>query len=118
MRNTQKNKNNQNIEEEINLTMQSIEGMQRAQTNPFFYEKVMAKINDNSALPQTNWNPIINIKYAVVIALFVVLNIFTIAEFSGEKTVSKKTSGTEKPTTAKENFTKEYFESSSNTYGY
>ena len=109
---------NKNIkkEEQINLTMQSIEGLLRAKANPFLYEKVMSRINSNANDSEINLNSLVNLKYAIVIIAFIVLNIFTIAKFSGENISSEN----KPPTTIspKEIFAKEYFETSSNNYGY
>jgi hypothetical protein len=110
------NMKNSKAEEQIDLTMQSIKGIHRAKANPFLYQKVMARINNNTEEPETNLNSVWNLKYAFLIIAFIILNIFTIAKFSGENTLSEnKTPTTISP---KEIFTKEYFESSSNNYGY
>lgn len=105
-------------EEQINLTLQSTEGMHRAKANPFLYEKVMARINESARKPETIRNPLLNLKYAFLIIVFIVLNIFTIAKFSGENTPPENRSKTSTTISPKEMFTKEYFESSSNNYGY
>ncbi|MBS1494316.1 MAG: hypothetical protein JST55_12435 [Bacteroidetes bacterium] len=83
------------IEEQINLTMQSIEGMQRAKANPFLYEKVMSRLNQQPV--QTNipgWNYNTGIKYALVMLLFIVLNIATILQITNETNLVKVTQDT------------------------
>lgn len=83
------------IEEQINLTMQSIEGMQRAKANPFLYEKVMSRLNQQPV--QTNipgWNYNTGIKYALVVLLFIALNIATILQITNETNSVKVTQDT------------------------
>lgn len=90
------NKTENKTEEQINLTMQSIEGMQRAKANPFLYEKVMSRLNQQPV--QTNipgWNYNTGIKYALVMLIFIVLNVATILQITNETTIVKATETTE-----------------------
>jgi hypothetical protein len=90
------NKTENKTEEQINLTMQSIEGMQRAKANPFLYEKVMSRLNQQPV--QTNipgWNYNTGIKYALVMLIFIVLNVATILQITTETTTVKATETTE-----------------------
>ena len=86
------NKTENKTEEQINLTMQSIVGMQRAKANPFLYEKVMSRLNQQPV--QTNipgWNYNTGIKYALVMLIFIVLNVATILQLTSETTTVKAT---------------------------
>lgn len=90
------NKTENKTEEQINLTMQSIVGMQRAMANPFLYEKVMSRLNQQPV--QTNipgWNYNTGIKYALVMLIFIVLNVATILQITTETTTVKDTESTE-----------------------
>ncbi len=90
------NKTENKTEEQINLTMQTIEGMQRAKANPFLYEKVMSRLNQQPV--QTNipgWNYNTGIKYALVMLIFIVLNVATILQITTETTTVKATETTE-----------------------
>ncbi len=90
------NKTENKTEEQINLTMQSIVGMQRAKANPFLYEKVMSRLNQQPV--QTNipgWNYNTGIKYALVMLIFIVLNVATILQITTETTTVKDTESTE-----------------------
>ena len=123
-----KNEHKKSTEEEITLTMQSTEGMQRAKANPFLYEKVMARINtqinsqsntQNIPSEEPGWNFTLNIKYALVIIAFIILNVVTIAQFTGENSTKINTSGTKTTQEdSKTKFAEEYFYNSSNSYGY
>lgn len=85
------NKTDSRIEEQINLTMKSTEGMQRAKANPFLYEKIMSKINQPSSdIPGWNYNT--GIKYALIMLLFIALNIATILQISKDNIIVKDTS--------------------------
>ena len=90
------NKTENKTEEQINLTMQSVEGMQRAKANLFLYEKVMSRLNQQPV--QTNipgWNYNTGIKYALVMLIFIVLNVATILQITTETTTVKATETTE-----------------------
>ncbi|MBN8570476.1 MAG: hypothetical protein J0M18_12670 [Ignavibacteria bacterium] len=82
-------------EEQINLTLQSTEGMHRAKANPFLYEKVMSRLNQKPV--QTNipgWNYNTGIKYALVMLIFILLNVATILQISYETTTVNITKDT------------------------
>ena len=89
MKNNSKTDNR--IEEQINLTMQSTEGMQRAEANPFLYDKVISKINQPS-FDSRDWNYNKGIKYALIMLLFIALNIATILQISKDNNIAKDTS--------------------------
>lgn len=87
-----KNKIGSKKEEQINLTFRSIEGMQRAKANPFLFEKVMSKINQPSS-DNREWSYNTGVKYALIMLLFIVLNIATILQISTEKKSDNVTNG-------------------------
>ena len=101
-----KNKNikDNGIEEQINLTMQSTDGMRRAKSNPFLSEKVMLRINQTSS-DTREWNYNTGIKYALIMLLFIALNIATILQISEDNSVAKDISGE-----TSKNETKGYFD--------
>ena len=64
------------IQEEINLTMQSIDGIKRADVNPYLFNKVMSRINENDETSVAS-NRGFRLAF-VMLTLFIVVNIFTI----------------------------------------
>lgn len=108
----------QNIEEQINLTMQSIEGIQRANANPFLYEKVMMRVN-TPEIPseEPGWNYNRGVKYALVMLLFIALNIATILQISRDTITVKETNKTSETTETKKE-SKGYFDDFINDSGY
>lgn len=101
------------IEEQINLTLQSIEGLQRAKANPFLYEKVMARINQPPVQDIPGWNYGTGVKYALIMLLFLVLNIATILQMSNGNSsvkVTQGTSGTTNTQTTQDKDSKGYFD--------
>lgn len=107
------NQKNGKIEEQINLTLQSVEGLHRAKANPFLYEKVMARINQPSAQNIPGWNYKAGVRYALIMLLFLVLNIATILQMSSENTsvkVSKGTSSQTNTQTTQKQESKGYFD--------
>ncbi|MBP9095508.1 MAG: hypothetical protein KBG21_02805 [Ignavibacteria bacterium] len=116
------NKTENKTEEQINLTMQSVEGMQRAKANLFLYEKVMSRLNQQPV--QTNipgWNYNTGIKYALVMLIFIVLNVATILQITTETTTVKATETTESSKKKELNNTKDskgYFDDFINNDSY
>lgn len=119
MENTRK----ENIEEKINLTLESVKGMQRAKANPFLYEKVMNRINSQIDMQKTpsevpGWNSSKGIKYALIMLLFIALNIATILQISRDTTTVKVNRQTSTETKTQEKGTKGYFDDFINDTGY
>jgi len=122
-------KNNNNTEYEIELTLKSLEGAECAKANPYLYQKVMARVHEvNSPKQTSDFNFGLNMKYAFVILAFVILNVVTIFQFSGQnKNVNYTPQSRE---TSEQSFAKKYIFGSvensgenangysSNTYGY
>lgn len=106
------NKTDIRIEEQVNMTMQSTDGMQRAKANPFLFEKVMLRINQPSS-DTREWNYNTGIKYALIMLLFIALNIATILQISKDNSVVKDTSGK-----TSENESKGYFDDFINNDSY
>ncbi len=109
------NTRKENIEEKVNLTLQSVEGMQRAKANPFLYEKVMNRLNSQINMQNTpsevpGWSYSKGIKYALVMLLFIALNIATILQISRDTTTVKVINQTSKETPKQKKESKGYFD--------
>jgi len=68
---------NKDIEKEIDLTLESLDGINSAKANPSLYEKI---INRMETRKRANYNP--KLKYALIITLLVLINLFTFIYFS------------------------------------
>ena len=90
---------NRNIENEINLTFESLNGIKPADANPYLFEKVMHKIQEHK-----NVNYGTKLKYALIITLLILINIVTFVYFSGGSNDSTLTNTDDAKTT----FKKEY----------
>jgi len=66
-----------NIENEIDLTLDSLGGIKHAEANPYLFEKVMNRMANRK---RTIYNP--KLKYALIITLLVLINLLTFIIFS------------------------------------
>ena len=73
------------IEEEIEKTMQSIEGLERAKANPYMFQKVHARIEEES----NERLPILRVNYVVALLIIVLLNVLTLAYFYKDTSSAK-----------------------------
>jgi len=74
-------KNHGNKDEEVNLTLRSLEGIKAVKSNPFLYEKTLNRMNSRPEM-QTY----AKLKYALFIAIFLILNAVTFVNFAGTET--------------------------------
>lgn len=99
-------------QEEIEKTIQSIDGISRADMPPFFYTRLQAKLEQQPSLWNTLWSVITKPAVSLVtLSLLVVLNIAAISYYSksSKQTVSQESSGIQ-------TFAQEYDLSSSSVY--
>ncbi|HPS65974.1 MAG TPA: hypothetical protein PK447_10400 [Ignavibacteria bacterium] len=89
-------KQNDKIQDEVNLTLESADRVGRADVNPFLFEKVIYRMEKN---PDTGFN--IRIKYVLAILILIVLNLFTVLHFKSENSDTESQSRIE-------NFDEEY----------
>ncbi|MBC8151610.1 MAG: hypothetical protein H7Z72_01730 [Bacteroidetes bacterium] len=72
-------KTNQRIEEEVEKTLQSIDGIQRATPNPFFLARVQARLDRRHA-PESARNWVLSPAWVVAsLGLILVLNLSAVA---------------------------------------
>jgi len=90
-----------NIEEQIEQTLQSIEGIRSVDVNPYLYSKIKNNMQSGK-IP--NKQESYRIRYAIAIALIIILNVITLITFPETKSsTSVSTSDNQ------ELFAKEYF---------
>lgn len=65
------------IEEEIQKTMESIEGLERMKANPFMFQRVHARIEEES----NERLPILRVNYVVALLIIFLLNVLTLAYY-------------------------------------
>ncbi|MES2328630.1 MAG: hypothetical protein V4539_03440 [Bacteroidota bacterium] len=85
--------------EEIDLTLESLNGVSRAEMPPFFYTRLQAQLDKRVASPNTFWMVITKPAVSLVtLSLLVVVNITAISYYirSSKQTVSQQSSGIEK----------------------
>jgi len=110
--------NNRNIEQEIDLMLQSLDGIKPAEANPFLYEKIMNRMNTRK-----RERFIVRYKYAFVSLLIILINVLTLTYFSltGSETTTVTSTGTQTSTLTRDdkikNLATEY-SIISNTYNY
>jgi hypothetical protein len=86
-----------NIEEEIDLTLESFNGIKPVEANPYIFEKVMNRMQNQK---RNNYYP--KLKYALVISLLILINLFTFIYFSKGSNESATSSDDIKDTFKKE----------------
>ena len=106
-----------NIQEEIDLTLQSLDGISKAEANPLLYEKIMNRMNE-----KLKANLVIRYKYAFISLVVLIINLFSILYFaySGDNT-SVTNSITTNITTTKEEIIKNLateYSLTNNSYNY
>ena len=100
--------------EEIENTLQSLEGISRADMPPFFYTRLQAQLDKRAAATGTFWMVITKPAVSLItLSLLVVLNVAAISYYlrSSKKNASKTTTGIEA-------FAQEYDLSASSAYNY
>lgn len=65
------------IEEEIRITMRSIDGIEKAKANPYMFQRVRARIEEESKQRL----PILRVNYIVALLIIVLMNVLTLAYF-------------------------------------
>ena len=102
---------NQFIENEIEATLQSFEGMQRATVPPFFFTRLQARI-DNQSAEKGFWNylsrPIVTV---ITLSVLLVMNVGVVSHF-----LQSEKQTTEQVTSDRENFAKEFGLNSTSSY--
>lgn len=97
-------------EKQIDDILQSLDGMQRAELQPFFYTRLQAKL-ENRGTERNTWawvsKPVFSF---ATLLLLLVLNIVAISSYLGSKKVVAQTA------TGIENFAKEYDLDGSSAY--
>ena len=68
---------NKNLQEEIERTMQSIDGLEKQKANPFIFQRVQARIEKEA----NEKLPILRVNYLVALLIIVLLNVLTLAYF-------------------------------------
>jgi hypothetical protein len=68
---------NKNLQEEIQKTMESIEGLERAKANPYMFQRVHARIEEEA----NERLPILKVNYVVALLIIIFLNVLTLAYF-------------------------------------
>lgn len=66
-----------NLQDEINKTMKSIEGLERLKANPYTFQRVHARIEEEA----NERLPILKVNYVVALLIIVLLNVLTLAYF-------------------------------------
>ncbi|PIQ50000.1 MAG: hypothetical protein COW03_01950 [Cytophagales bacterium CG12_big_fil_rev_8_21_14_0_65_40_12] len=105
-------KNEQDIAQKIEETMKSLDGIQAAELNPFFFTRLQARMERDIAPSYGRFaflaNMKLNLAMLVVVLMFNVASVVFISAQNSESTESK---------TALEMFTEEY-SSSTSSYDY
>ncbi|MEO8173590.1 MAG: hypothetical protein ABI581_10925 [Sediminibacterium sp.] len=84
--------------EEIEKTIESIDGISRADMPPFFYTRLQAKLNNHIDSPNNFWAMVTRPAVSLVtLSLLVVLNVAAISYYlkSSKKTTSQTSTGIE-----------------------
>jgi hypothetical protein len=79
--------------EEVEKTLSILSGIQKQESNPFTYEKVMMKLGRNGIQPAVKNYPAI-LKYSLLV-LILIINLITVIKFTTEESPSNQTSGRE-----------------------
>jgi len=69
--------NRTKIREEIQKTMQSIDRLEKLKANPFMFQRVQARIEEEA----NEKLPILRLNYLVAFLIIVLLNVFTLVYF-------------------------------------
>ena len=75
-------KQNDKIQEEVEMTLSSTEKIREAEPNPFLFDRIMYRMETES---QPNNAITIRFKYVLAILILVALNILTVIHFNSEK---------------------------------
>jgi hypothetical protein len=75
-------KQNDKIQEEVEMTLGSTEKIRKAEPNPFLFDKIMYRMETES---QPNHAITIRFKYVLAILILVALNVLTVIHFNSEK---------------------------------
>lgn len=73
-------------EQWIEQVMSSMQGIQRAEGNPYLHTRVLASLDERGSKPVTGWKPVLVL--CTVLALIVCLNIFSWNNNAAEDTAS------------------------------
>jgi hypothetical protein len=65
------------LQDEIDKTMESIEGLERVNANPYMFQRVHARIEEEA----NERMPILKVNYLVALLIIVLLNVLTLAYF-------------------------------------
>lgn len=70
------------IEEEIQKTMESIEGLEKQTANPYMFQRVQARIEEEA----NEKLPILRVNYIVALLIILMLNVLTLAYYYKDAT--------------------------------
>jgi hypothetical protein len=76
-----------NIKQEIEKTLNSLEGMQRAEMHGFLFEKIKARLREETGLKATGFS--FSWKLAAAFVIIISINIFTCWKYNHSGKVSK-----------------------------
>ena len=76
---------NKNLQEEIERTMQSIDGLEKLKPNPFMFQRVQARIEEEA----NEKLPILRVNYLVMLLIIVLLNVLTLVYFYKDASSAK-----------------------------
>ena len=100
------------IENKINLTLNSLEGLGKAEVNAFFYSRLEARMQNELAVPTSRFYILGNMKLNVaVLSIFMMFNVVTFFSINETAEVSNGREG------QIESFAQDYF-SRSDDYEY
>jgi len=68
------------LEEEVNLTLNSLDGIQQAEANPYLSQKISARLNENVIGVTIVKHKLI---YTFMILLIIIMNIVTLVAING-----------------------------------
>lgn len=105
-------KNKEHIHQEIDKTLESLEGIRRAESNPFLYTRIKARMQE-----QTGWEIITSFLSRPVIAFAIMITVLAINAWAVFGT-SEQTANTERQGIAITDVADEYNLVANNNYYY
>lgn len=69
------------IHEKVEKSMRSLEGIQRAQTDDFFYERLIERLHNENEEPRRDATSIGFVLAAAAVIILLLVNVFTIREY-------------------------------------
>ncbi len=100
----------------IEETIQSIEGLKRADANPFLYAKIMQRLKEQTTVKKVHSpSKVFILRFALILIFAILVNVYTFISYSDNNFVSDKSVQTTNQNL--QSFTKEYSITGS-TYNY